>query len=74
MCMNGLKKSLINYYEVAISGSNLSALTYAYEEHIDPYTEVEVLLRGKLKKAYVLGSVEKPSFKTLSVAEVSTRC
>jgi len=48
-------------------------LTYAYENNISAFTEVEVLLRGKLKKAYVLKSVEKPTFKTIAISTVFKR-
>jgi primosomal protein N' (replication factor Y) (superfamily II helicase) len=74
MFLAGCKRCAINYYEVAISGSNLGALTYAHESYIEKFTEVEVLLRGKAKKAYVLSVVDKPSFKAISITTVHDRC
>ena len=60
----------MNYYQILLSGLNLSALTYQSDENIEPYTQVMVLLRGKKTLGYVLKKVEKPSFKTLEILQI----
>ncbi|MGP1485954.1 MAG: primosomal protein N' [Campylobacter sp.] len=60
----------MNYYQILLSGLNLSALTYQSDENIEPYTQVMVLLRGKKTLGYILKKVEKPSFKTLEILQI----
>lgn len=51
----------------------MEPLTYAYETEIEPFTEVEVLLRNKAKRGYVLKKVEKPSFKSVKISVLQSR-
>ena len=61
----------MNYYEVALKGYFLDALTYESEADIELYSEVLVELgRKKNVKAVVLKKVPKPKFATKAISEV----
>lgn len=65
----------MHYYEVAIKGYYLDALTYESDEKITLFSEVLVPLgRGeKSVKAIILKEVSKPEFPTKSVLEISQK-
>lgn len=60
----------MNYYEVAILGSNLKLLTYQSEEQIENFTFVNVSLVNKKKLGCVIQKCEKPAFKTAQIEEI----
>lgn len=60
----------MNYYELALKGYFLDALTYESEEELSPYSEVLVELKNKKNvKAIVLKKVQKPKFPTKAISE-----
>ena len=61
------------YYEVALLKSPLEPLTYQSEQKIDIGVKIEVNLqkRVKLQEAVVIKEVEKPSFKCVSIANIT---
>lgn len=61
----------MNYYEIAITGHNLGALTYEYEGALDEGRLVTVPVAKKQKDGVVLRQVQKPEFKTSTISEVS---
>jgi len=62
------------FYNVALLNSPLEPLTYQSETDIQLGTLVEVSLqrRVKLQKAVIIKKVEKPSFKCVTIKEIST--
>ena len=62
------------FYNVALLNSPLEPLTYQNEEEIKIGTLVEVSLqrRVKLQKAVIIKEVEKPSFKCVTIKEISS--
>ena len=62
------------FYNVALLNSPLEPLTYQCETDIQLGTLVEVSLqrRVKLQKAVIIKKVEKPSFKCVTIKEIST--
>ena len=61
----------MNYYQLAINGSSQNLLTYESIKEINLWQFVEVKLRFKLKWAYIVKKVSKPSFKTQSIQNIS---
>jgi len=62
------------FYNLALLNSPLEPLTYQSETDIQLGTLVEVSLqrRVKLQKAVIIKKVEKPSFKCVTIKEIST--
>lgn len=60
----------MNYYEVAILGSNLKTLTYQSELEIENLTLVKVNVQAKPKTGCVILKCKKPAFKTLNIEEI----
>lgn len=64
----------MNYYEVALKGYFLGALTYESEADIEIYSEVLVELgRKKNVRAIVLKKVPKPEFSTKTISEITPK-
>ena len=65
----------MNYYEVSLLKSPLTPLTYQYDDNIDIGTKVLVKLRNRksLSEAVVIKKVEKPSFKCVSISELTSQ-
>ncbi|MCI6988018.1 MAG: primosomal protein N' [Campylobacter sp.] len=63
----------MNYYEICILGLNLKALTYHFDDILEPFTVVSVQISNKIKTGFVLKSVSKPDFKTKSIVEILDR-
>ena len=61
------------FYNVSLLSSPLEPLTYQSEEDIKIGTLVEVSLqrRAKLQKAVIIKKVDKPSFKCVTIKEIS---
>ena len=60
------------YYNVCILKTDQEFLTYESECSVELNSIVDVKVRNKLVKALVLKDVEKPSFKTLSILDVTS--
>jgi primosomal protein N' (replication factor Y) len=62
------------YYEVALLKSPLNNLTYQSEEEIELGTKVEVKLRNRkvLSPGVVVKLVEKPTFKCVTIEEITS--
>ncbi len=59
----------MNYYEVAVTGHNLGALTYEFEGEIDEGRVVAVKVARKAKQGVVLKKTDKPEFRTSKIEE-----
>ncbi len=69
-----LQRAFMNYYEVAIKGFYLDALTYESERELEPYSEVEVELAKKGKvQGFVMKRVQKPKFITKPILQSTDR-
>lgn len=67
-----LQRAIMHYYELALKGYFLDALTYESQTKLAPYSEVFVPLgRKKNVKAIVLKEVSKPKFATKAISENS---
>lgn len=71
---HALQRVLMNYYEVAIVGYFLDALTYESEKELEIYSEVLVELGKKGEvKGIVLKKVDKPAFDTKPILQSTDR-
>lgn len=63
----------MKYYEVSLLRSPLNPLTYQHEEELENGLKVSVSIRNrkKLSDAVILKEVEKPSFKCVTIDELS---
>lgn len=61
------------YYRVSLLNSSAPELTYSSTEDIEQYSIVTVPLKSKTKEALVLEVVEKPSFDTQDICDVTNR-
>ncbi|ALV24440.1 primosomal protein N' [Campylobacter iguaniorum] len=59
------------YYEVAISGASLPPLTYEFTTLLEPFSEVKIKLKNKIQTGYIVREVDKPSFKTAEILELT---
>ncbi|BBG65010.1 helicase PriA essential for oriC/DnaA-independent DNA replication [Hydrogenimonas sp.] len=57
------------YYDVCLLGRRAPTFTFHYDEKIEPYTVVDVEVRGKSVKGAVVSGVEPPSFDTSPICE-----
>ncbi len=57
----------MKYYTIAVLGSPLEPLTYKSRNELRKGSEVEVPLRGRMKKGVVVGESTRPTFETLEV-------
>jgi len=64
----------MNYYEVSLLKSPLSPLTYQSEEDIKRGQKIFVQIRNRkvLSPAVIIKQVEKPSFKCVSISEITS--
>jgi len=71
---HALQRVLMNYYEVAIVGYFLDALTYESEKELEIHSEVLVELGKKGEvKGIVLKKVDKPAFETKPILQSTNR-
>ncbi len=63
----------MNYYEIAIMGHNLAALTYESNEEIEEGRVVSVDVARKRKSGVVVKQTNKPEFKTAPIVEITDR-
>lgn len=71
---HALQRVLMNYYEVAIVGYFLDALTYESEKELEIHSEVLVELGKKGEvKGIVLKKVDKPAFDTKPILQSTNR-
>ncbi len=71
---HALQRVLMNYYEVAIVGYFLDALTYESEKELEIHSEVLVELGKKGEvKGIVLKKVDKPDFDTKPILQSTDR-
>lgn len=71
---HALQRVLMNYYEVAIVGYFLDALTYESEKELEIHSEVLVELGKKGEvKGIVLKKVDKPAFDTKPILQSTDR-
>ena len=71
---HALQRVLMNYYEVAIVGYFLDALTYESEKKLEIHSEVLVELGKKGEvKGIVLKKVDKPAFDTKPILQSTDR-
>ena len=61
----------MNYYTLSIIGSPLGEFTYHSSQNIPIGTQVKVIFNKSEKSAVILQEVEKPSFETNEILEVS---
>ncbi|MCI4399187.1 MAG: primosomal protein N' [Campylobacteraceae bacterium] len=63
----------MNYYEIAIIGHNLGALTFESNEEIEEGRVVEVEVSRRSKEGVIIKKCEKPAFKTNPVKEITDK-
>ncbi|MGC9351103.1 MAG: primosomal protein N', partial [Sulfurovum sp.] len=61
------------FYQVFLLGSSAPALTYHCEDQIESGSIVSVPLQTKLKEAVVVKEVDKPSFETAPIENISRK-
>ena len=60
----------MKYYEVCLLGKRTPFFTYHFHKNLEPFSVVNVEVRGKTMKASVVAEVEKPPFDTHVITEV----